>query len=197
MVLQSNKKQQWIIQLVHSISPFNQSIQLFESTIHPIIIKMIIQIDSTGTESLHIQCWIQWFATFHELFNINDHPLFIKCSIQWSSTFYQIVKSIDHPMSTNWWWTGHWLILKWSSTDWSNDHMIQWLHDPFQGSHDPIILLFIFFSVSFLQTYLIVHRYPYTNSNLITTSILHVDQATSRIRRGRHILINRQPKWVH
>ena len=91
---------------------------------------MIIQIDSTGTESLHIQCWIQWFATFHELFNINDHPLFIKCSIKWSSTFYQIVKSIDHPMSTNWWWTGHWLILKWSSTDWSNDHMIQWLHDP-------------------------------------------------------------------
>ena len=106
-----------------------ETIQLFESTIHPIIIKMIIQIDSTGTESLQSNVesndrnfsWIvqyQWSSTIYQMFNQMIIHFLSNSQIHWSSNVY------------NWWWTGHWLILKWSSTDWSNDHMIQWLHDP-------------------------------------------------------------------
>ena len=136
--------------------------------------------------------WIvqyQWSSTIYQMFNPMIIHFLSNSQIHWSSNVYQLMMNgslIDFEMIINW-------LIQWPHDPmitWSNDYMIQ-------GSHDPIILLFIFFSVGFLQTYLIVHRYPYTNSNLITTCILHVDQATSRIRRGRHILINRQPTWVH
>ena len=136
--------------------------------------------------------WIvqyQGSSTIYQMFNQMIIHFLSNSQIHWSYNVYQLMMNgslIDFEMIINW-------LIQWPHDPmitWSNDYMIQ-------GSHDPIILLFFFFSVSFLQTYLIVHRYPYTNSNLITTSILHVDQATSRIRRGRHILINRQPKWVH
>ena len=181
--------------LFFSIFSFNNSSNHHQND-HPnrVLLEQshfISNVESNDSQ-LFMNCSISMIIHYLSNVQSNDHP-----------SFYQIVKSIDAYNVYQLMMNGSidWF-LKWSSTDWSNDsHDPMIYYDPMitwsQGSHDPIILLFIFFSVGFLQTYLIVHRYPYTNSNLITTCILHVDQATSRIRRGRHILINRQPTWVH